>query len=367
MENLVQLDVQKHIDILRGSALDRLTIYLSISIFFLLIGFFYHLSSEEWKDVYWLQSAYFVGAVGSVSLSKKLSYKTITQCYLGIGLLVAATEYINSGLHGAGDVASLFCLMLSLFYLQKKTTGLVILTILGLFGFSFFQNTEGADISHFLAWGEELLFIASFFLVIGGSLYHLQHKMAALLATVEQQKRIIEGENNCLEHLANYDALTGLSSLRLADKRLETVFEIAKLEKRQFALLFLDLDGFKAVNDQYGHMAGDEVLKVIANRISLVIRSNDTACRIGGDEFLIIVDQVDNKSDLESVCQRLINTINTPVNYHQTDLTVGVSIGAISYSCCAKNAKDLRLKADELMYWVKKNGKNNYKIQMESL
>jgi len=133
---------------------------------------------------------------------------------------------------------------------------------------------------------------------------------------------------------------------RIVDKRIKETLKHAEQNKHQFALLFLDLDGFKFINDAYGHDAGDEVLKQVAKRVSSAIRSSDTAFRLGG----------------EKLCERLIHNISAPLSYKGIGLNVGVSIGAALYPSSANNASNLRFRADELMYQVKKTGKNNFLI-----
>jgi diguanylate cyclase (GGDEF)-like protein len=310
----------------------------------------------------------------TITIRDKLSYKTTIYCYLSLGFILAISEFISLGLSGMGEVASLFCIMLSLFYLDKKSTAVVSLIITVIFGVTFYEylyagrtlsENDIAYVSWHSAWIGRFTAHATFFLVLGVSILFLQDQIIRLLLELETQKQTIESQKEQIEHLANHDALTGLPSLRVADDRLEAALDLATQQNHKSALLFLDLDGFKAINDTHGHEAGDEVLKQIAERISSVIRSEDIACRVGGDEFLVIVEKVKSLSDLESLCQRLILVISMPLPYKDIELAVGVSIGAASYPCSASSSRGLRLKADELMYQVKKSGKNNYRILMD--
>ncbi len=172
--------------------------------------------------------------------------------------------------------------------------------------------------------------------------------------------RSLKEKNNKIAHMLNHDTLTGLSSLRLANEKLELVMSLAERSGKKVAVMFLDLDGFKAINDTYGHDAGDEVLIQVSNRINAVIRQGDTACRIGGDEFLIILSEMNIKSEIKAAAKRLVNTISKKITINNIHVQVGVSIGISIYPDDADNAVDLRKKADQLMYSVKKTGKNNF-------
>jgi diguanylate cyclase (GGDEF)-like protein len=366
--------VQEQVDTLRVRALSKLTDYLVVSAVFLFAAFLYRLTDTDWQDTYILQFIVFFLLMVTITIRDKLSYKTTIYCYLSLGFILAISEFISLGLSGMGEVASLFCIMLSLFYLDKKSTAVVSLIITVIFGVTFYEylyagrtlsENDIAYVSWHSAWIGRFTAHATFFLVLGVSILFLQDQIIRLLLELETQKQTIESQKEQIEHLANHDALTGLPSLRVADDRLEAALDLATQQNHKSALLFLDLDGFKAINDTHGHEAGDEVLKQIAERISSVIRSEDIACRVGGDEFLVIVEKVKSLSDLESLCQRLILVISMPLPYKDIELAVGVSIGAASYPCSASSSRDLRLKADELMYQVKKSGKNNYRILMD--
>lgn len=366
--------VQEQVDTLRVRALSKLTDYLVVSAVFLFAAFLYRLTDTDWQDTYILQFIVFFLLMVTITIRDKLSYKTTIYCYLSLGFILAISEFISLGLSGMGEVASLFCIMLSLFYLDKKSTAVVSLIITVIFGVTFYEylyagrtlsENDIAYVSWHSAWIGRFTAHATFFLVLGMSILFLQDQIIRLLLELETQKQTIESQKEQIEHLANHDALTGLPSLRVADDRLEAALDLATQQNHKSALLFLDLDGFKAINDTHGHEAGDEVLKQIAERISSVTRSEDIACRVGGDEFLVIVEKVKSLSDLESLCQRLILVISMPLPYKDIELAVGVSIGAASYPCSASSSRDLRLKADELMYQVKKSGKNNYRILMD--
>ncbi|HEY7884313.1 MAG TPA: diguanylate cyclase, partial [Cellvibrionaceae bacterium] len=183
-----------------------------------------------------------------------------------------------------------------------------------------------------------------------------------LAAQVKERTRELEEKNKEIEHLANHDPLTGLPTLRLANQRLKIALNMAKRKGHIAAVLFLDLDGFKAVNDTYGHEAGDILLVEAALRIQKVIRDYDTACRIGGDEFLVILSEVENVSFIEEICVRILAQINEPFRLNGVDLKIEASIGCAYYPKHGDTEDMLKKTADRFMYEVKEKGKNHYQI-----
>lgn len=183
-----------------------------------------------------------------------------------------------------------------------------------------------------------------------------------LAAQVRERTKELEEKNKEIEYLANHDPLTGLPSLRLANQRLKIAINLAKRKKHIAAVLFLDLDGFKKINDTYGHEAGDLILVEAALRIQNVIRDYDTACRIGGDEFLVILSEVESVSFIEDICVRILSQINEPFTLYGIDLNIGASIGCAYYPKHGETEEALKKTADRIMYEVKFRGKNNYHI-----
>ena len=161
--------------------------------------------------------------------------------------------------------------------------------------------------------------------------------------------------------LAYYDALTGLPNRRLLKDRLKQLLAKAKRFQRSLALMFLDLDNFKQVNDTLGHDVGDELLKVVASRLQACVRAMDTVCRQGGDEFIIVLSEIAQPEDAGVVANKIINAINEPITVNENDLLITISIGIAIYSVNGTDdAKELMKKADIAMYEGKKNGRNRF-------
>jgi diguanylate cyclase (GGDEF)-like protein len=132
----------------------------------------------------------------------------------------------------------------------------------------------------------------------------------------------------------------------------------APQSSKKVALLFFDIDGFKAVNDEYGHDAGDLILIKIAERILPLISENDTAARIGGDEIVVVLSEITNKESARVIAQTLIDEVAKPYSYLDQNIYITASVGISLFPDNATNAKMLRKKADAAMYTVKKADKN---------
>ncbi len=172
----------------------------------------------------------------------------------------------------------------------------------------------------------------------------------------------LQDANKELEHLANCDVVTDLPNRLSFMDIAYTMFNKAKTTDKQVAIMFLDLDGFKAVNDTYGHEAGDMILKVVGSRITSVIRDSDTVARVGGDEFAISLGDITDTKHVEQIAKTIISTVNELCHYNEEPCQVGISIGISFYPEHGEEIEGLMKKADEAMYSIKKTGKNNYAI-----
>lgn len=163
-----------------------------------------------------------------------------------------------------------------------------------------------------------------------------------------------------LSYRANHDQLTSLPNRTLFNDRLQEAFKQAERQSSVFALLFIDLDHFKPVNDKYGHEAGDLVLKTVSRRMQSAIRNIDTVARLGGDEFGVLFLNVKDKENISRLTGVLLREISKPVFYGSEMLNIGASIGIAFYSEKVKDAKELINQADSAMYQAKNAGRNQY-------
>jgi len=165
-----------------------------------------------------------------------------------------------------------------------------------------------------------------------------------------------------LNTLANYDSLTGAPNRKLLMDRLQQAISQAKRNKTSIAVIFLDLDGFKPVNDTYGHDVGDKLLIEIAQRLSGNLRGGDTVARIGGDEFVLLMLGLEQFNQYEIALQRILESINQPVLIDEKIVTVSASIGVSQFPSDAVDPDILLRLADQSMYSAKQSGKNKYKF-----
>ena len=165
-----------------------------------------------------------------------------------------------------------------------------------------------------------------------------------------------------IRHLANHDALTGLPTKYLAKEKMRDSFAMAERHAWKIAVMFIDLDDFKAVNDTLGHDAGDDLLKQVGERFSLCLRDTDLVARIGGDEFLVIQTEVKTDDGAIKVAQNLISSAMAPFNINGHDIKIGASIGIALFPDHAKDEDSMIKIADTAMYEAKKSGKNQYSI-----
>ncbi len=170
------------------------------------------------------------------------------------------------------------------------------------------------------------------------------------LKAVEQQ----------LAHLAHHDELTGLPNRLYFKAQVEKSLQQAKRNQHMMALLFLDLDGFKQINDSFGHDTGDILLKEVAQRLTGCVREEDTVARMGGDEFIIILNQISHRDDASMVANNVVAAVTRPLQLAQHSLSPTASIGISIYPHDAQSITGLQKAADHAMYMAKQQGKNTY-------
>jgi diguanylate cyclase (GGDEF)-like protein/PAS domain S-box-containing protein len=170
-----------------------------------------------------------------------------------------------------------------------------------------------------------------------------------------------------LENLAHFDALANIPNRTLFNDRLKLALAYAKREKKLLAVMFIDLDLFKEINDLYGHETGDIVLKKVSRQLVSCVRESDTVARMGGDEFVVLLPIIDNEADAISVAEKILESIAKPIKVEKLNLHVTCSIGIAIYPQHGKDEKLLVINADMAMYQAKKAGKNQAKFFDETM
>ena len=176
---------------------------------------------------------------------------------------------------------------------------------------------------------------------------------------LEYQEKIRRSEARYKE-LAHYDALTGLPNRLLFQDQLTRAIFRAKREQFSIALLFIDLDRFKIVNDEAGHDAGDSVLREAGRRLLTCIRGGDIACRIGGDEFVVLLDCLPDRQVAIYIAERILADMAKPFAFGADKFSIGASIGISLFPFDGEDTESLLQKADRAMYRAKQRGRNGW-------
>ncbi|GLX78626.1 hypothetical protein tinsulaeT_19660 [Thalassotalea insulae] len=175
------------------------------------------------------------------------------------------------------------------------------------------------------------------------------------------QKRLLDAEEKAL-NLAYHDSLTGLKNKRYMNNLFENAVSLANRPHQLMAVLYIDLDNFKPINDNAGHKIGDEVLKIVAQRLVKHTRSTDICARVGGDEFVLIATQFENQQQVRDMVTKLLQQLQSPIMVDRTCYCLGASIGISLYPNDGNEFNELIEKADKAMYQVKGEGKSNYQF-----
>lgn len=177
-----------------------------------------------------------------------------------------------------------------------------------------------------------------------------------LISDITEQKQ----SDELVWKQANCDALTGLPNRRLFHDRLKLEIRKAHRAGLRMAVLFLDLDRFKEVNDTLGHDAGDKLLVDVAQRIGDCVRESDTVARLGGDEFIVILSELDDTISVERVAQSIIRCLAEPFRLGEETACISASVGITMYPEDAEDADELLRHADQAMYVTKNSGRNRF-------
>jgi diguanylate cyclase (GGDEF)-like protein len=164
-------------------------------------------------------------------------------------------------------------------------------------------------------------------------------------------------------HDAYHDELTGLANRTLFNEIIQQQLALCRRTEDQLAVLFVDLDGFKGINDHYGHAVGDELLRALAKRLTAGLRNSDIAARFGGDEFAAILVQADRDA-AATVAAKLVDSLSKPYAIGALTITASASIGVADYPRCGDSGDALLQRADEAMYQAKQQGRHRYAFAM---
>ncbi|WP_415579406.1 EAL domain-containing protein [Filibacter tadaridae] len=191
-------------------------------------------------------------------------------------------------------------------------------------------------------------------------------RLDGIITDITEQKST-QSQLDYLARLAYHDDLTELPNRRMFNEEVNALLEKSALFDSKFAVLYLDMDGFKKVNDTLGHHTGDELLKEFSLRLKLCISSHDFVARLGGDEFSVLIRNMKGREQIEEIASKMIDLLGEPYLIGESELFVTVSIGIAVFPIDGESAETLLERADLSLYRIKEKGKNNYKFYNQSM
>lgn len=195
-------------------------------------------------------------------------------------------------------------------------------------------------------------------IAVENSLIHVRE--GELNKELQREKEQLERATHQISYLANHDSLTSLPNRRLLFELLRKSFEFARRSGTKVGIIYVDLDDFKPINDRYGHLAGDRALVEIAERLQSVLRASDTVARVGGDEFVAVLNNVHSRSDVESAARKVLEICDAPLEFLKEPCRIGTSMGIAIYPDDGESLEDLIHYADSAMYTIKRSSKKGY-------
>lgn len=188
----------------------------------------------------------------------------------------------------------------------------------------------------------------------------LARSINTMITSIRHSRRDLQAQKDALDYMAHHDALTGLANRTLFNDRLHHALQHASRDGSRVAVLFVDLDHFKKVNDALGHNTGDKVLNIITNRLTRCLRAEDTLARQGGDEFTLLIEGLSTPEQAAEVARKILRAVSRPLRVEQTELYISCSIGISLYPDHGNGINELLMQADAAMYQAKNEGRDDY-------
>ena len=272
-----------------------------------------------------------------------------------IGNSSAARVHVGVALHSFGEAATFFSCAVLL--RRGRGTGFTA-PALAFFAYSAAQTAQFVLILRALISGAEVVPLATIALVDVAGCAAIA--LGAILAVLEDQRESTAAATSEFEHLAYYDTLTGLPNRSLFADRLSVALTHAHRHRYKAAVLFLDVDRFKQINDSLGHTTGDRLLREVAQRVSGVVRADDTVARFGGDEFTVLLHMIGKVEDAGKVAQKILDAMKAPIAIDGREFVVTSSVGIAIYPLDGTDGETLIRNADTALYRAKEAGRNAY-------
>jgi diguanylate cyclase (GGDEF)-like protein len=225
----------------------------------------------------------------------------------------------------------------------------------------FMRSPQDVAVLQGPSWWTPLHAVLLLALALIGTLVVLGWVVELRRRLVRQAILLREGEER-FRHMALHDALTGLATRLLLQDRLEAAVETANRHQKGLAFLAVDLDKFKEINDTFGHLAGDKVLRVTAARLLEAVRKSDTVARMGGDEFVVLLPDLNDPQAAERIASNIVEALAAPISFAGLELPVSVSVGVCSAPVGQLDAEALLRSADAALYHAKAGGRNRFQV-----
>lgn len=315
-----------------------------------------------WQPVYTVHLLIALCCVGVFVLLKKLTLGTKSVLLLALFWALGLPGIFTLGFPATSVWwLVLSCMVAGTVYSIRVGIALGVATLvvvaIAAFGFVSGKLTPAFDPNAYLhqpsAWATLVLVTGAFTFIVLRSAWLYDKSVVGLLKQVSDQRDQIKS-------LSMHDYLTGLPVAELAEDRVNMAILAAHRTGKKVALLFIDLDDFKAVNDTFGHEAGNAVLREVALRITAAIRAGDTVARLGGDELLAVIGGLADGLLAGAVSEKIIRAVAAPTLYKGNSITVGASIGIAMFPDDGDDSRELQNLADSAMYAAKKAGRNCY-------
>ncbi len=280
---------------------------------------------------------------------------------IAVGLSIAVTA--NSGLRDPAIIAFPAILFFAALVCSKKEFGLLYLffcTVTILIGLTHLSGLR--DQSHDPVNWPNIVIVLLILTAASFSIRIHAFDLRRALDNLEKKNRRLEESEAKALYLAQYDYLTGLPNRILCEDRFNTQLHLIQRTRQKCALLFIDLDNFKTINDSLGHSAGDQVLRIVANNLAHCLRDIDTACRFGGDEFIVILSNIEPLHDVEKISKKILASITQSIQLENHQINTTASIGIVIAPQDGTDFESYCKNADIAMYRAKAEGKNLYRF-----
>ncbi len=298
-------------------------------------------------------------------IRQRLSFNTKLIFLIIYGLITTTAGLLYVGTMTVSLSLFTIIVVIGALYYNKRQLYLLLFSItciLSITGYAYIQGglkpTIKPDIliSQPVYWVSFIVLMIACFAIICNAILSYRQRIDKLHTTIEQQ-------NQQLLTLAYTDPLTNLASSRMVDERLTATLDHCKRYKTKAAILFIDIDNFKTINDTFGHSMGDTCLKKLAQRLISVARESDMVARIGGDEFLIIIEKISITDELDDLLQSLLDAIRQPMVFDSATIKITCSIGVAIIPQLGKSSAQLKCLADKAMYQAKRYGKDQFFLE----